>query len=110
MNGISQASFVEETVDKWLEQWSGLRLYIRQRRTGSPPDAVMDTLLREVLRLRLGQHGDPGTLAETLVANAATSHSGSEAAAQTASGYTSRDEIQNPSRHAIPTELHPPLV
>lgn len=110
MNGMTHASFVEETVEKWLEQWSGLRLYIRQRRAGSPPDAIMDTLLREVLRLRLGRHGDPGTLAASLVDCASAPLPGPEAVSRTATGYTCMDEVQNTSRHAVPAELHPPLV
>jgi hypothetical protein len=59
MSRADDPSVVEQTMEKWLEGWSGLRLYIRQRRAGAPSDETMETLLAELLRLRLGDNGDP---------------------------------------------------
>lgn len=67
MMGSRPESFIEETVEKWLDEWSGLRLYIRQRRAGAPPDTTMDTLLTEVLRLRLAGQADPDALVDRLL-------------------------------------------
>lgn len=51
----SDTSIVEELVQVVLDEWAGLRLYLAQRRAGSPPDPVMDALLGEVLRLRFAE-------------------------------------------------------
>lgn len=111
MDETGPGSFLEETVDKWLAQWSGLRLYIRQRRAGAPADAVMDTLLTEVLRLRLGREADPGMLVEHLIRPCPTHPlPGNGTVMDRPTGYTCADEVQNPTRHAFPAELHSPLV
>lgn len=55
------------TVDRWLESWSGLRRYIRQRRAGAPSDRIMERMFTEVLRLRLGKQGNPGAVLERLL-------------------------------------------
>lgn len=55
---VTQESVVEELVQVALREWPGLRLYLSQRRAGSPPDPVMDALLEEVFRLRFTQAVD----------------------------------------------------
>ncbi len=49
-----QDSIVEDILDRLLERWSGLRLYLARRRAGGPADPTMDTLLSELLRVNLG--------------------------------------------------------
>lgn len=51
-------SIVDELVRVVLDEWAGLRLYLSQRRAGSPPDPVMDALLEEVFRQRLAEGVD----------------------------------------------------
>ena len=48
-------SIVEEILEKWLADWSGLRLYILRRRAGGEADSTMDTLLGELLGMRIGR-------------------------------------------------------
>ncbi len=55
-------SFVDEMVEHMLEDWSGLRLYLRQRRSGRPADPTMDTLLSELLRVNLREADVPSVL------------------------------------------------
>lgn len=52
------ASIVDDMLEAWLANWSGLRLYIRQRNVGYPADATMDRLLSEVLRTILPEGTD----------------------------------------------------
>lgn len=54
----SSASIVDDMLEAWLANWSGLRLYIRQRNGGHPADATMDRLLSEVLRSILPEGTD----------------------------------------------------
>ncbi len=51
-------SIVEEMVDHCLNDWAGLRHYLRQRRAGRPADAVLETMLAEVLRQNLRRGAD----------------------------------------------------
>ncbi len=51
-------TFLDDVVETLLEGWSGLRLYLQQRRAGSPADPVMETLLSELLRVNLNSSVD----------------------------------------------------
>ncbi|WP_303906087.1 hypothetical protein [Thiohalomonas denitrificans] len=61
-------SFVDEIVDHMLGDWSGLRLYLRQRKSGRPADPIMETLLSELLRVHLHE-ADAAKVLTYLTAN-----------------------------------------
>ncbi|SCZ49067.1 hypothetical protein [Thiohalomonas denitrificans] len=63
-------SFLDEVVDHLLGDWSGLRLYLRQRKTGRAADPIMDSLLSELLRLHLHE-ADAAKVFAYLTANPA---------------------------------------
>lgn len=56
-------SLVDDMVESVLEEWSGLRLYLRQRRSGRPSDPILETLLRELLRVRFARADVPQMVA-----------------------------------------------
>ncbi len=64
----SPASIVDDMLESWLANWSGLRLYIRQRNGGYPADATMDRLLSEVLRTILPEGTDIARVVQFILA------------------------------------------
>ena len=66
--GNTNNSFVDDVVDRVLGDWSGLRLYLRQRKSGRPADPIMDTLLSELLRVNL-READAAHVLAYLTAN-----------------------------------------
>lgn len=68
----SSASIVDDMLEVWLENWSGLRLYIRQRNGGYPADATMDRLLSEVLRTILPEGTDIARVVQFILASNAS--------------------------------------
>lgn len=67
----SHASIVDDMLQAWLANWSGLRLYIRQRNGGHPADATMDRLLSEVLRTILPEGMDIARVVRFILAPSA---------------------------------------
>lgn len=65
--GANQTSVLEEFMDAVLVGWSGLRLYLDQRRQGLPADNTMETLLSELLRVNFGENVDARSLIGELV-------------------------------------------
>ncbi|MFA5529293.1 MAG: hypothetical protein WDA11_01370 [Thiohalomonadaceae bacterium] len=63
-------SLLDDMVETWLADWSSLRHYLRQRRGGRPPDAILDTLLAEVLRTKLPRSADVRSAVRYLVSGA----------------------------------------
>lgn len=55
ITSFPRTSVVDEILDGILEGWSGLRHYIIGRRNGLPSDPVMESLLAELLRLKLDE-------------------------------------------------------
>jgi hypothetical protein len=55
---LEESGSLFDMVDALLEGWSGLRLYLHQRRAGQPEDPTMEVLLAELLRLNLGTDAD----------------------------------------------------
>lgn len=58
----SLGGLFDDMLAELLSGWEGLRLYISERQRGAPPDATMEVLLRERLRLAFGEQADIGAI------------------------------------------------
>lgn len=63
----SSASIVEDMLEACLANWSGLRLYLRQRNAGRPADVTMDRILTEVLRTTFREDADVQRIVQYLI-------------------------------------------
>jgi hypothetical protein len=48
-------TIIDDLVETLFEGFTGLRHYLKQRGAGRPADPTMDSLLSELLRVRLGK-------------------------------------------------------
>lgn len=54
-NTPQTGTIIDDLVDTLFEGFTGLRHYLKQRGAGRPADPTMDSILSELLRVRLGK-------------------------------------------------------